>query len=69
MSNLSYQIADLQRLIKATHNLSEEFVAAFNETDSREFQNFLNELTPNIIAAKMMLQDRLRAIQQQQPVQ
>lgn len=56
----------LNSLIYQTDKLSKEYVQYFNGTHNNpDFKNFLNDVSPNLIAIKMQLQDRLRSLQQQ----
>lgn len=58
----------LNSLLYQTDNLSKEYVQYFNGSSLHpDFQKFLNEISPNLIAIKMQLQDRLRALKQEQP--
>jgi len=59
----------LNRLIHETHLLSQEFVTTFNGATDPDFKSFLNEISPNLIAIKMLMQDRLRLLQEQQQEQ
>lgn len=56
----NWQAKALHRILSDTQELAKSYNELFNHSTDPQLKNFLNDLTPELIAIQMKLQDRLR---------
>lgn len=61
-NNLNWQKIALNRITNDTKELAASYNEVFNATTSLELKQFLNEITPDLIAIQLKLQDKLRTL-------
>jgi hypothetical protein len=60
LHNDNWQAIALRRIFSDTLELTKSYNEFFNCTTDQDLKNFLNEITPDLVAVQMKLQDKLR---------
>lgn len=55
----------LRCILRDIRELTTAYNDVFNKCDSQDLKHFLNDLTPDLIAAQMKVQDKLRILEKE----